>query len=249
MDMRSRVETLLFEVSLDVWHMCLRVETVTAWSYTTCVSETRAQQQLQVALDVWHVFLSWNMDCWKVNLQSWTRQVELNHRLLEVVLYHCTCVLELKHWLLDVVLPVSLDVWHVFVRCTGCLACRIEHRPLEVCAGCMAYVFQHLCAWRCTKELYIDCKMHWMHCKMPKELYKLHWMSGMCLFQHLCAWRWNPKNGRQVELKHRPLEVCAGCTAHVFRLKHRLLEVVLHVHHKQEPEENYKLQWMFGMWL
>ena len=114
--MWSRVETLLFEVSLDVWHMCLRVETMTAWSYTTCVSETRAQKQLQVALDVWHVFLSWNMDCWKVNLQSWTRQVELNHRLLEVVLYHCTCVLELKHWLLEVVLPVSLDVWHVFVR-------------------------------------------------------------------------------------------------------------------------------------
>jgi hypothetical protein len=52
----------------------------------------------------------------QIDLQNWTRQVELNHRLLEVVLYHCTCVLELKHWLLEVVLPVSLDVWHVFVR-------------------------------------------------------------------------------------------------------------------------------------
>jgi hypothetical protein len=113
------------EVVLYVWHMCLRVETVTAGSCTTCVSETRAQRQLQVALDVWHVFASWNINCSRtcknghVN-SSW------NLDLLKSYCMYGTCVLELKQWQLEVVL-------HVY------------------------------------------------HKRELKNNYKLHWMSGMCL--------------------------------------------------------------------
>jgi hypothetical protein len=106
-------------VVLDEWHMCHRVETLTAWSCTTCLKKTTSCTGcLACACKLKHRLLDGDV-------QKWTCQVQLKPHCLKSHWMYGTCVHELKHWLLEAVL-------HVY------------HKP------------------------------------EPKELYKLHWMSGRC---------------------------------------------------------------------